>query len=99
MRFQACAVYLLGNFNQTVLYTGVTNDLVRRVLEHRERKSPTSFTARYRVNRLVYFETFDDIGVAIEREKQIKGWSRRKKNALIARTNPRWDDLWPSLVE
>jgi len=90
---------MLGNFNQSVLYTGVTNDLVRRVYEHRERKNSASFTARYRVDRLVHFEAFDDMAVAIEREKQIKGWSRKKKNALIAQTNPRWDDLWPTLVE
>ncbi len=98
MRFRACAVYLLGNLNRTVLYTGVTNDLFRRVGEHRKRKSPAAFTARYRVDRLVYLESFDDISLAIEREKQIKGWSRKKKNALIAQLNPDWEDLWPTVV-
>ena len=98
MRFRTCAVYMLGNLNQTALYTGVTSDLRRRVREHRERSDPTAFTARYRVDRLEYFETFDDIGIAIEREKQIKGWSRRKKNDLVAQGNPDWEDLWPSVV-
>ena len=99
MRFRACAVYMLGNVNRTVLYTGVTNDLGRRVQEHRERKDPRAFTARYRVDQLVYLEAFHDIGIAIEREKQIKGWSRKKKNALIAKSNPDWEDLWPRLFE
>jgi putative endonuclease len=90
---------MLANLNQTVVYTGVTNDLVRRVYEHRLHTNPSSFTARYRADRLVYFETYDDMARAIEREKQIKGWSRRKKNALIAESNPGWDDLWPSIVQ
>jgi putative endonuclease len=98
MRFGACAVYMLGNLNRTVLYTGVTNDLVRRVWEHREHVNPTAFTARYGVDRLVYYEAFDDIAAAIGREKQIKGWSRRKKNTLIAEANPEWEDLWPQIV-
>lgn len=98
MRFQACAVYMLANLNRTVLYTGVTSDLIRRVAEHREHRDPTAFTARYGVDRLVYYEAFDDIVAAIEREKQIKGWSRRKKNALVARMNPDWEDLWPRLT-
>ena len=98
MRFRACAVYILGNLNRTVLYTGVTNDLLRRVCEHRERIEPTAFTTRYHVDRLVYFEAFDDISAAIEREKQIKSWRRKKKNDLIAHKNPNWEDLWPTLV-
>ena len=99
MRFRACAVYMLSNLNQTVLYTGVTNDLIRRVGEHRERRDPIAFTARYRVDRLVHLEAYDDISTAIEREKRIKGWSRKKKNALIAQRNPGWEDLWPTIVE
>jgi putative endonuclease len=90
---------MLANLNQTVLYTGVTNDLVGRVYEHRTHRNPSSFTARYGADRLVYFEAYDDIARAIEREKQIKGWSRRKKNALIAESNPAWDDLWPRIVQ
>jgi len=98
MRFRACAVYLLANLNQTVLYTGVTNDLVRRVHEHRKGVNPKGFAAQYGADRLVYYEAYDDIGRAIEREKQIKGWSRRKKNALIAQSNPDWKDLWSTIA-
>ncbi len=98
MRFRGCALYMLCSGNRAVLHTGVTNDLARRVHEHRERLDPSAFIARYRVNRLVHVEAFDDISTAIEREKQIKGWSRRKKNALIAQTNPDWEDLWPGIV-
>ena len=80
-----------------MLYTGVTNDLARRVREHREAEDSAAFTARYRVGRLVHVEAFDDISTAIEREKQIKGWSRKKKDALVAQTNPDWQDLWSGL--
>jgi putative endonuclease len=98
MRFRACAVYLLSNFTRTVLYTGVTSDLVQRVHEHRERAHPRSFTAQYHVDRLVYYEAFEDMEAAIRREKQIKGWSRAKKVALIRRANPDWDDLWGEIA-
>lgn len=74
------------------LYTGVTNDLERRVCQHKE-KTQESFTKRYNVTRLVYFEDFRDIGDAIAREKQIKGWRRSKKIALIESQNPKWKDL------
>jgi putative endonuclease len=99
MRFGACAVYMLANFTKTVLYTGVTSDLLRRVSEHRARVDPGSFTGRYRVDRLVYYEAFEDIVAAIRREKQIKGWSRAKKNALVARSNPSRTDLWSQIAE
>ena len=99
MRFDACAVYVLANFTRTVLYTGVTSDLLRRVSEHRARADPESFTARYRIDRLVYYEAFKDIVAAIRREKQIKGWARAKKIALIDRSNPEWDDLWSRIAE
>jgi len=98
MRFEACAVYILANLNRSVLYTGVTSDLVKRVAEHRERLDPRSFTARYRVDRLVHFEPFQDIVAAIEREKQVKAWTRAKKIALIEKTNRDWRDLWPEIV-
>ncbi len=98
MRFRACAVYLLANLNRTVLYTGVTSDLLDRVCTHRERRDLRAFTARYYVDRLVHFEAFDDMAAAIRREKQIKGWSRKKKNALIANVNPDWEDLWPTIA-
>lgn len=74
------------------LYTGVTNDLERRVDEHK-RKVGSKFTAKYNINRLIYYETFTDIRDAIAREKQIKGWRRSKKIALIESTNPMWEDI------
>jgi len=89
-------VYLLANKHNTVLYTGVTNDLIRRVYEHKN-KLVAGFTQKYNVDRLVYFEVCSGIFVAIEREKQIKGWSRKKKQDLINSLNPEWDDLYRSL--
>jgi putative endonuclease len=75
-----------------MLYTGVTNDLERRVYEHKN-KLIKGFTSSYNLNKLVFFESTDDITVAIAREKQIKGWLRKKKVALIATMNPKWNDL------
>jgi putative endonuclease len=74
------------------LYTGVTNDLMRRVLEHKRKLVP-GFTSRYNLNRLAFYEEFGDIRPAIAREKQIKGWLRAKKIALIESVNPEWRDL------
>ena len=93
MRREACAVYILANLNRSVLYTGVTSDLLKRVFDHRARVNPASFTARYRVDQLVHFEGYADMRVAIEREKQIKSWGRARKIALIAQHNPQWRDL------
>ena len=98
MRFEACAVYILANLNRSVLYVGVTSDLLKRIPEHRERLNPRSFTSRYRVDRLVHFEPFQDIVAAIEREKQLKSWTRAKKLALIEKGNREWRDLWPEVV-
>jgi putative endonuclease len=84
-------VYILASRSR-VLYVGVTNNLVRRMNEHRHGSLP-SFTARYRVTRLVYFEEFANIRAAIAREKEIKGWVRRRKVRLIERRNPTWEDL------
>lgn len=89
-------VYLLANKHNNVLYTGVTNELIRRVYEHKN-KMVAGFTRKYNVDRLVYFEVCSGIVVAIEREKQIKGWSRKKKQDLINSLNPEWDDLYRSL--
>ncbi|MGE0089862.1 MAG: GIY-YIG nuclease family protein [Bacteroidales bacterium] len=86
-------VYILTNQNNTVLYTGVTNDLSRRLEEHKSKANPQSFTSRYNVNKLVYYETHFLIGDAIGREKQIKAGSRKKKEDLINGINPDWDDL------
>jgi putative endonuclease len=86
-------VYMLNSSSRRALYTGITNGLVKRVIEHRRAEKPKSFTAQYRAFRLVYFEEFGNVSAAIAREKQIKGWTRAKKNALVASTNPKWRDL------
>ena len=75
-------VYILTNQHNNVIYTGVTNDLIRRVYEHKNHLDKSSFTARYNVGKLVYFEVSSDVNSAIEREKQIKGWNRKRKNKL-----------------
>ena len=85
-------VYILTNKNNTVLYTGVTNDLCRRLYEHKNHLND-GFTKRYNLEKLVYFETFTNIKDAIIREKTIKGWTRAKKNVLIDSLNPQWKDL------
>ena len=84
-------VYILTNRSRT-LYIGVTNDLYRRLKEHREGKAG-SFTTRYRIDRLVHVEATEDVYAALTREKQIKGWTRQKKLELIAEQNPGWHDL------
>ena len=91
-------VYILTNTHKTVLYTGVTNDLVRRVYEHKNHLDKGSFTAQYNIDKLVYYEVTSDIEAAIEREKQIKGWNRRRKNKLIESKNPNWVDLYDSIL-
>ena len=91
-------VYLLTNKNNSVLYTGVTRDLLRRVHEHKEHLDPSGFTARYNVTKLVYFEETSDVKTAIEREKQIKSWSRMRKFSLIRENNPTMEDLYPNLL-
>jgi putative endonuclease len=86
-------VYILTNQYNKVLYTGVTNDLARRCFEH-QKKILGGFTAKYNVDKLVFYEEFDMIIDAIAREKQIKGYSRKKKIALIERFNIDWKDLY-----
>jgi putative endonuclease len=85
-------VYLLTNKNKTVLYTGVTNSLEVRVWQHKHKTVP-GFTKKYNCDQLVHFETYQRIEQAIAREKQLKGWTRAKKNALVAESNPEWKDL------
>ena len=85
-------VYILSNKAQTVLYTGITNDLEKRVWEHRSGLG-SKFVGRYGLSRLVYFEVFEDPYEAISREKQIKAGPRRRKVALIENSNPGWRDL------
>jgi len=84
-------VYIMTNRSKT-LYTGVSNSLIRRVREHKEGIG-SGFTSRYRLDRLVYYERFEDVHRAIGREKEIKGWSRTKKIALVVSVNPAWRDL------
>jgi putative endonuclease len=86
-------VYIITNAHNTVLYTGVTNELQCRVIEHKSGKG-SEFTKKYNLTRLIYFESGDDINVAIAREKQIKAGSRKKKIELIESINPEWKDLF-----
>jgi len=92
MRIHIYYVYILTNTHHTVLYTGVTNDLERRCFQHRQ-KIVKGFTQKYNVDKLIYFERFDFIDLAIAREKQIKGYSRSKKKAIVDRFNKEWKDL------
>lgn len=90
-------IYIMTNYDETTLYTGVTSDLVKRVYEHKN-KLREGFTNKYNVNKLVYYEVFDGIESAIEREKQIKGGSRAKKIKLINQLNPDWIDLYDTII-
>ena len=91
-------VYILANNHNTVLYVGVTSDLIRRVYEHKN-KIIQGFTAKYNIDKLVYYEACNDIVVAIEREKQIKKRSRKYKDWLINKFNPNWADLYENLLD
>ncbi len=89
-------VYIMSNFRKTVLYTGATDNLVRRVYEHKN-NLVKGFTQRYYLHDLLYYEVFDDPSSAIEREKQIKGWLRKKKDGLIIKFNPELKDLYDDI--
>ncbi|MGD1152427.1 MAG: GIY-YIG nuclease family protein [Syntrophales bacterium] len=89
-------VYLLTNWNNRIMYVGVTNDLSRRLYEHKN-KLIAGFTAKYNLNKLVYFEETQDVNIAIAREKEIKKWRREKKNQLVNGDNPLWQDLSKTL--
>jgi putative endonuclease len=89
-------VYIITNKNNTVLYTGVTSELINRIYKHKNRMIK-GFSRRYNLEKLLYFETFNDPESAIRREKQIKSGSRQKKIDLINKSNPNWDDLYNSL--
>ena len=90
-------IYIMTNKVNTVLYSGFTNNLVRRVYEHKE-KIIQGFTKKYNINKLVYYEIFSDARNAIIREKQIKAGSRKKKLDLINNMNPEWKDLYPEII-
>ena len=85
-------VYILTNWKGNVMYIGVTNNLERRVYEHKH-ELVEGFTKSYHVHKLVYYEETCDVRAALEREKQLKNWSRIKKNALVETMNPRWEDI------
>ena len=91
-------IYIITNNNHTVLYTGVTSNLTKRIKEHEDKRYQGSFSARYNVNKIVYYEAFQMIGDAISREKQIKAGSRAKKIALINSINAEWTDLYEEIV-
>ena len=96
MRSYNFFVYIITNPDKTVLYTGVTNDIQRRLFEHHQNKGIwKSFAGRYFCYNLIWYEHFSDINHAIAREKEIKGWRREKKEALIANTNPNWNTIIP----
>ena len=85
-------VYILKNWDDSVIYIGVTSNLEKRLYEHRNDLAD-GFTKKYNVHKLVYFEESTDVNSAIAREKQLKGWTRKKKNQLIQKANPEWKDL------
>ena len=91
-------VYILANVTNVAVYIGMTNNLIRRVYEHRNHIDPDSFTSQYNIHKLVYFEQTSDVRAALEREKQLKGWKRSKKNALVEKMNPQWKDLYPLIT-
>ena len=85
-------VYILTNKSNRVMYIGVTNDLARRLFEHKN-DCADGFTKRYHVHKLVYYEHYQDVHYAIAREKELKGWTRTKKNALVSSANPDWHEI------
>lgn len=90
-------VYILANKNNSTIYIGVTNDLVRRIYEHKN-NVVKGFTQKYNVHKLVYFEQTENIENAIIREKQLKNYSRERKEELINNVNPNWEDLYPYII-
>jgi putative endonuclease len=98
MKYGGCT-YIITNQYNTVLYTGVTSALRARIWEHKSKFYPASFTAKYNCTKIVWYQTFTRIEEAIEREKQIKGGSRKDKEALIKHMNPTWKDLWEDIQD
>lgn len=91
-------VYILTNANKNLIYIGVTNNLIRRVYEHKHHLDKGSYTARYNIDQLVYFEETSDVEAAISREKQLKGWNRERKNRLVESKNPEWKDIYTQIL-
>jgi putative endonuclease len=96
MQYGGC-VYIISNYTHSVLYIGVTSNILARVTEHRDKKHPDSFTAKYNCCKLLYYESFFRIEEAIVREKQMKKWKRAWKESLIIEMNPSWNDLYETL--
>ncbi|GGD20650.1 GIY-YIG nuclease family protein [Flavobacterium orientale] len=92
-------IYIVTNKYNNTLYIGVTSNLPKRILEHKQKRYENSFSARYNLNKLVYYEQFQMIGDAIAREKQLKAGSRATKIKLIQDFNPLWDDLYESIID
>lgn len=90
-------VYILSNSTNSVIYIGVTNNLQRRIKEHKSEQIE-GFTKKYHIHKLVYFEEYSEVNDAIKREKQLKGWIRSKKNSLIATKNPKWEDWGENFI-
>ena len=86
-------IYIVTNFDRTTLYIGVTNDLIKRVYEHKNHLIPDSFTDKYNCEYCIYYEEFDYINNAIDRETELKKWNRQKKEALINKINPEWREV------
>jgi putative endonuclease len=99
LMFKGGYVYIVTNKNKTTLYIGVTSNLTGRIYEHKDHKYKNSFSDMYNAELLVYYEAFDSIEAAIEREKQIKKWNRQKKEALINSINPGWMDLYENVLK
>ena len=92
-------VYILTNISNDVLYVGVTSDLQKRIIEYKDKKYPESFTSKYNVHKLVYYNFLSTIDEAIAEEKRIKGGNRKQKIELIESTNPQWKDLWEDVQD
>ena len=97
MKSKHSYIYILSNKPNTTLYIGVTSDLVKRIWEHKQ-KFVKGFTQKYNIDKLVYYEQYENIGAAILREKQLKGGSRKKKIELIENENPQWQDLYDKIL-
>ena len=91
------AIYIISNLHNTVLYIGVTSNLVQRIYQHKE-KLVEGFSKQYNLSKLVYFELYDDMEVAILREKELKRWQRKWKEELIDKMNPSWKDIYPEVI-
>jgi putative endonuclease len=92
-------IYIITNKNNTTVYIGVTSNLPKRIMEHKQKKNQDSFSARYNLNKLVYYEQFQMISDAIGREKQLKGGNRTTKDSLINSINPNWADLYDEIKD